>query len=143
MSKTIKLLNLLFFTFMLASCASYDTARETPEHFVNRFYTYIQNNQGDEILNVLSSNCLKFDNKPCDPQELIVSQEKFKVLIAETSKEIIATGGIDHIEIKNQHISADGNNAAIDAIIHYKNGTTRNASGMNLIWTNAGWKLLN
>lgn len=66
--------------------------------------------------------------------------QKSKALLDESSKEIASKGGVKKVDVLNETISEDGQNASVEMKVTYGNGE-EDKSITKLINTEDGWKL--
>ena len=66
--------------------------------------------------------------------------QKSKALLDESSKEIALKGGVKKVDVLNETISEDGQNASVEMKVTYGNGE-EDESTTKLIKTEDGWKL--
>lgn len=125
------ILGIFLAVFFVAGCTGLN--QETPEKFVNRFYTNIEQNNVDELMGM-------FDLSTLSEQEVPMLKSKLFVLIAEMSKGISAKGGLDRVEVVKQTFSEDKKSVELELLIHYKNGDSDEDS-MELVKTDSGWKI--
>lgn len=125
------ILGIFLAVFFVAGCTGLN--QETPEQFVNRFYTNIEQNNVDELMGM-------FDLSTLSEQEVPMLKSKLFVLIAEMSKGISAKGGLDRVEVVKQTFSEDKKSVELELLIHYKNGDSDEDS-MELVKTDSGWKI--